>query len=154
MEGTFTRVTGDPAASTIRVTVPLAGLQPDADDLRKATGLPDTLSDSQRAEIREHMMSADQLDGDSHRNMSFSSTSVTGTDSALTVTGDLEIRGKRHSVTVPLALAASGDDLKATGRFEIQQSWFGYEPYSALLGALKVEDGVEVVLDLALVPAG
>ena len=37
---------------------------------------------------------------------------------------------------------------KVKGRFSLLQSDYGYEPYSALLGALAVKDEVEVVLDL------
>jgi polyisoprenoid-binding protein YceI len=68
------------------------------------------------------------------------------------VNGELTIRGKARAISTKLKTEASGSGLQVTGRFEIMQSWFGYAPYSALLGALKVSDNVEIVLDIALGP--
>ena len=153
MTGQFRHPT-HPEGCKINVQVPVIGLLPDLDEMRKAVGFPDLLSDSQRAEIRSHIRSENQLASNQHPSLSFTSTSCSETRNVLKVDGKLTIRGKSHAVSLSLTTSSQGNDLQVKGRLPIKQSWFGYEPYSALGGLLKVEDHVEIVLDLALRAAG
>jgi len=43
-----------------------------------------------------------------------------------------------------------GDDGRVTGKLNVVQSEWGIKPYKALMGALKVRDSIEIVLDVAL----
>ena len=148
--GSFVR-NGDSGCS-IEVTIPVSGLLPDPDDLRKAAGLPDVLSDSQRGEIRSHMRADDQLSANRFPQISFRSTRCSETGATMQVDGDLTIRGQSRPVSTKLNTTTTERGLQVKGRFEIMQSWFGYAPYSALAGMLKVSDNVEIVLDIALAP--
>lgn len=58
--------------------------------------------------------------------------------------GELTLRGQRRPVT--LTLTEAGGRIEARAR--LSQRDFGITPFKALMGALKVQDGVEVVADL------
>jgi polyisoprenoid-binding protein YceI len=68
----------------------------------------------------------------------------------ITVRGRLTIVGNERPVSLELTL---GDDGRLTGTLPVVQSEWGITPYKALMGALKVRDEVEIVLDVAL-PTG
>ncbi len=74
----------------------------------------------------------------------FHSTSVEQGDGGLAVQGDLELVGKTAPVRFDLRV---GDDGTLSGSAKLKQSDWGMKPYSALFGALKVNDEVEVVVD-------
>jgi hypothetical protein len=74
----------------------------------------------------------------------FHSTSVDQSDGGFAVKGDLELVGKTAPVEFDLTV---GDDGAVSGSAKVTQSNWGMKPYSALFGALKVNDEVEVVLD-------
>lgn len=76
--------------------------------------------------------------------ITFRSTSVEQSDGELAVKGDLELVGKTAPVEFHLTV---GDDGALSGSAKVVQSNWGMKPYSALFGALKVNDEVEVVLD-------
>jgi polyisoprenoid-binding protein YceI len=75
--------------------------------------------------------------------ISFRSTSVEG-DEQLTVSGDLTMAGRTRPVTARLAIGADGG---VTGTIPVTQSEWGIKPYRGLMGALKVRDEVEIVID-------
>jgi polyisoprenoid-binding protein YceI len=65
----------------------------------------------------------------------------------LHVKGDLEIAGHSHPAEFDLDVSADG---RITGIAVLQQTDFGMKPYSALFGALKVANEVEVVAEASL----
>lgn len=85
-----------------------------------------------------------------NKSITFTSTSVEVKDSSVKADGDLSIAGQSRPVT--LDLTATPDGLLA-GSMMVVQSEFGIKPFSAMMGALKVKDEVEVNLDVAL-PSG
>jgi predicted outer membrane repeat protein len=76
--------------------------------------------------------------------ISFSSSSVEEGGGGVAVKGDLEIAGKSAPVEFDLAI---GDDGTVSGSAKLSQKSFGIKPYSALFGALKVNDDVEILVD-------
>jgi polyisoprenoid-binding protein YceI len=67
----------------------------------------------------------------------------------LRVEGELALAGSRHRISFELTVAQRG---RLMGRATITQSEWGIKPYSALFGALKVADDVEVTIDAELAP--
>lgn len=82
--------------------------------------------------------------------ISFHSTAVEGSADALAVDGKLAIAGTERPASFQLKLEA---DARMSGRLSVTQSEWGIKPYRAFMGALKVRDPVEVMLDVRL-PAG
>jgi len=76
--------------------------------------------------------------------ISFRSTSVQDSGGGLAVKGDLEIAGKSAPAEFSLTV---GEDGTLSGSAKLSQKNWGIKPYSALFGALKVNDDVEVVVD-------
>jgi polyisoprenoid-binding protein YceI len=83
------------------------------------------------------------------QSVTFGSTSVQPTTdgNGLTVTGDLTLRGSTRPLTFEVAPAGEGG-LHAAA--VIKQTDWKMKPYSALYGALKVVDEVEVAIDATL----
>lgn len=131
--GAITAVSLDADARSLQIVAGVNGLKP--------------LSDKDRAEIRRNI-DAKVLRG---LPITFRSDSVEQTGERLTVSGQLTVAGRSQPSRFELVLGADGH---ATGTFTLTQSAFAIKPYSALMGALKVRDAVEVVLDVTLPTAG
>jgi polyisoprenoid-binding protein YceI len=101
------------------------------------------LSDKDRADIVKNINDK-ILQG---KPISFRSKSATAGDgSTVAVTGDLTLCGTTRQEKFALQ---SGDGRMA-GTLSVTQSDYGIKPYRAMLGALKVRDGVEIVIDVPL----
>ena len=64
--------------------------------------------------------------------------------SRIRVEGDLTLVGRTEPIAFDLAV---GDDGALSATAVVKQTAWGMKPYSALFGALKVKDEVEVVLE-------
>jgi len=140
-----------PSASEVRVSFDTASLEPDSDEMRARVGLPGNLSERQRATILGHILDEDQLHATAFPTIAFSSTAVEGAGPEVVVSGALTVRGVAQPVSAPLQVVPGPEGgLVASGSFTIVQRAFGYRPYRAAMGALAVQDPVEVVLRIAL----
>ncbi len=131
--GTVNLDVDNPAASSVEVTVDLNSLE-----VINATGGVKPLSDKDRVDIAKNIEKT--LDTAKHPNATFKSTSVTGSAPTVSVTGDLTIKGQTRPAT--LTVTADGD--RVTGKTSLVQSDFGVKPYSAMMGALKVRDSLDL----------
>jgi polyisoprenoid-binding protein YceI len=101
------------------------------------------LTDRDRADIRR-TIDEKILEG---RPIAFRSTAVEPDDGRLTVRGELELAG----TTRPASFQLSADpDGRVVGTLPVTQSEWGIKPYRGMMGALKVRDTVEVILDVPL----
>ena len=125
---------------------PALTLTADSSSLRvlEGTGGMQALDADDRANI-EQTIDDEVLTGTP---IEFHSTRVEfGADGGPTrVDGELELAGERHPITAELTTAEDG---RLTGTATVKQSDWGMKPYSALFGALKVADEVEVAVDIA-----
>lgn len=101
------------------------------------------LSDSDRAEIRSNI-DEKILRG---QPISFRSGAIDLADGRMVVNGELTIAGSTKPATFEVALDEHG---RLTGTLAVTQSEWGIKPYRAFMGALKVRDSVDVVLDAKL----
>jgi polyisoprenoid-binding protein YceI len=135
------------AAVEVREDGTLAAVQLNADphSLRVRDGLRGIkpLTDKDRAGIRKTI--DDEILGG--RPIAFRSTAVESGDGGLTVRGELELAGTRRPASFELSAAADG---RVRGTLPVTQSEWGIKPYRGMMGALKVRDAVEVVIDVAL----
>jgi polyisoprenoid-binding protein YceI len=105
-----------------------------------------SLDEDDKANIRQ------TIDDDVLRRtaIEFHSTAVRPEGDLLRVDGQLELAGASHPVSFELTLTPPG---RLTGSARIKQTDWGIKPYSALFGALKVVDEVEVSIDADLIAA-
>ena len=135
------------AAAEVREDGTLSAVQLNADprslQVREGFRGMKPLTDKDRADIRNTIDERILLG----RRIAFDSTTVETGNGGLTVRGELELAGMRRSVSFELDAAADG---RVHGTLLVTQSEWGIKPYRGLMGALKVRDTVEVVLDVAL----
>jgi polyisoprenoid-binding protein YceI len=121
-----------------------------------ASGGVRPVSDDDKVEIHGNLTGDRGLRAGEHPAITFRSQSVRGDLPSLSVSGDLTIVG----VTQPLSLSVSvdepgGDEPGETtfaAHATVVQSDYGITPYSALFGAIKVADAVEIVVKAPLPP--
>jgi len=77
----------------------------------------------------------------------FRSSSVERGEGRLLVHGELTLAGTTRPAEFELDLAADG---RVSGTLPVTQSEWGIKPYRAFMGALKVRDDIEVVVDARL----
>jgi polyisoprenoid-binding protein YceI len=131
-------IDGDPARSEVHATI-----EPRSLDVTAATGGAKPVSDKDKKDIKKNISG---LLG--NESITFTSTSVeVKSDTALKVAGALSIAGQSRPVTLDLSATPDG---RLSGSVTVVQTQFGIKPFSAMMGALKVKDEVEVVLDVAL----
>jgi polyisoprenoid-binding protein YceI len=128
----------DPAQSSLEVNVDGASLK-----VLEGTGGMQALGDDDKENIQQ------TIDDEvlKRQAVTFRSTAVEpSADGGLSVQGELTLLG----ATRPLAFGVVTDDGKLNAAAVIKQSAWGMKPYSALFGALKVVDEVEIEIDAAL----
>jgi polyisoprenoid-binding protein YceI len=128
----------DPAASSLSLTADGGSLK-----VQSGEGGAKGLSDKDKKNI-EGSIDKDVL---KKGNVSFASTSVAPTDGGLKVTGDLTLNGKTKPITFDLRV---GDDGALSGAAKLTQTDHDMKVFSAMFGALKVTDEVEVVIEGSL----
>ncbi|HEY6158007.1 MAG TPA: YceI family protein [Gemmatimonadales bacterium] len=121
-----------PADSRVEVVVPVDSLEvltpPDTAEIRKVT----------------ETMRRDVLHPEQYPLIVFASTSVTPAGDGLEVRGQLTLVGQTRAVAVVMRVEATGDTLRANGRFSVKQSEFGITPYrGGPAGTVRVADRVE-----------
>ena len=131
-EATLT-VADDADASSLQLSADPTSLH-----VVKGEGGMQALGDDDKADIRK-TIDKDVL---KKKSIAFQSSAVAPADGGLAVSGDLELGGN----TKPVEFVVNGDDGAITGSASFKQSDWGIKPYSALFGALKVNDDVTVVV--------
>lgn len=148
------RVTwGGPGGCDVDVRVPTTGLLVDAPAWRRRVGLAKTVTEGQREDIRTHMLAEAQLSAAEHPWITFRAARCDGPPGSLVAHGTLSVRGVAHEVAVPVTVQVDGTHLSVQGQFTARATDFGFQPYSALLGAVKNRDEMTFVFDVTGVPA-
>ncbi|MDX6376471.1 MAG: hypothetical protein QOE98_774 [Gaiellaceae bacterium] len=130
----------DPAAATVELSADGASLR-----VIEGTGGMQSLGDEDRAEI-EKTIDEDVL---KRQGVTFRSTSVqpSADGNGQRVQGDLTLRGTTRPLAFDVTVDGAG---KLAATAVIKQTDWKMKPYSALFGALKVVDEVEVAIDATL----
>jgi len=119
---------------------------PGSVEVESGSGGAKPLSDKDKADIKksisEKVLGSDQI--------SFKSDSVESNGNQITAKGDLSIAGKSNSVSIPLSVK---DDGTVSGSLTLSQKDYGIKQFSAMFGALKVKDQVDVLIEAKL-PTG
>ncbi|MDP6933329.1 MAG: YceI family protein [Myxococcota bacterium] len=149
--GSVTYDVDSPNACDAEFSVPVEDLVVDEDAMREYVGYGDTISSSDRDEIRENMLASDQLDSERYSTITLRATdctSATGNSGTLTVSADMKLRGESTSMSIPLEYDLQGENLYISGEMNFTHADFGFEPYSALGGLVKNGEDLRITLDL------
>ena len=140
--GTVELNADDPSACRVEVSV-----DPRSLEVIQATGGIKPLSDKDKGDIAQNQEKT--LQSGKFPEISFKSTSVSGTAPKLSLQGDLTIMGNTKPVTLDVEVEDGGSETRLTGKTTIVQTDHGVKPYSKM-GALKVKDPVDLHVELTL----
>jgi polyisoprenoid-binding protein YceI len=148
MRGTI-YVPDDQSRSTFEVSVPVAQLTIDEPELRAQEGpdFPAEVPDSAKEGTRRNMLSEALLNGAQYPDITLVSQHIeapTAAGSPVRADVQVTIRGQTHSLSVPVTYSFEDSRLIVSGELPIRQTDLGLTPFSAMLGALQVQDELRV----------
>jgi len=148
-------VADDLLKTSFEVRVPLATLTIDEASLRAQEMSPDfppEVPESAKQGTRAHMLGPELLDADNNPEITLRALGLAADPAAAdTVVAHIQasVRGAPHEFSAPVHYVRGGNSLTLTGQVRLRQSDLGLKPYSALLGALQVQD--EMLISFRLV---
>jgi hypothetical protein len=113
---------------------------------------PAEVPESAKQGTRAHMLGPELLDADNNPEIILRALSLASDPAAAdTVTARIQasVRGAPHEFSAPVHYRREGNSLTLTGQVRVRQSDLGLKPYSAMLGALQVQD--EMLISFRLV---
>ena len=146
-------VPDDLTRSSFELHVPVATLTVDEPALRAQQGgadFPPGVSEEAKAGTRRNMLGPALLDAEHHPEIVLRALRLEapagGTAAADGVRAWVEstVRGQVRTFAVPVRYHLTDGELQAAGEFPLKQSELGLTPFSALLGALQVQDEMQV----------
>jgi len=133
--------------SSVELTVPVRALIVDNPALRRAEG-KDFSSQPSKSDIsgtRANMLSKKLLNAARFPTIAIKGTLAPGATSAgATLNVSVKILGRTRNVSLPVRLKLSGNVLEASGSRRLTHGQLGLKPFSALFGALKVADRMDL----------
>ena len=142
--------------ASVSARIPVAGLTVDEATLREeetSADFPPQVPATAREGTRRNMLGEALLDAASSPEILLQSVALEaapgdagGDAGALQVLARIAVtvRGQTHTITVPVSYRLAGGQLTLTGESALRQSELGLTPFSALLGALQVQDEMRV----------
>jgi polyisoprenoid-binding protein YceI len=139
-------VAADLARSSFAIQFPVAALTVDEAELRAAQGadFAADVPDAAREGTRRNMLGPAVLDANPYPLIILRSESLRLDGGRLTTRVQISVRGQVHEFAVPVSYTLSSSELLAQGELALKQTDLGLAPFTALLGALAVQDEMQV----------
>jgi polyisoprenoid-binding protein YceI len=133
-----------PERSSCELRLPVAEFVVDDPAERAAAGneYAEPLDAADRDGTRTHMLGERQLDATHYPMIALRCLRLTPAPGGMSLELAVTLRGRAAQLTVPLRWERQDETLRASGEFSFRQSELGLEPYSLLLGALRVADEI------------
>ena len=139
-------VAKDLVRSSFLLQLPVAALTVDEAELRAAQGadFAADVPDAAKEGTRRHMLGPAVLDAEHHPQITLRSQSLESDADRLMARVQIRIRDQVHVFTVPVSYTLAANELLAQGELALKQSDLGLVPFTALLGALQVQDEMQL----------
>ena len=122
--------------------------EPELRALEPGGDFPPAVPQSARDGTRRNMLGPAVLDGAEYPEVVLRSLRLEpaagGAADTLAVFLDAEVRDQHRTISVPVRYQLAGDTLTVTGETALRQSELGLTPFTALMGALAVQDEMRV----------
>ncbi len=143
------------ADATLRLELAPADFVIDAPDARAAAGaaFADPVSAEARSGTRDHLFGPSQLDVAQYPLIVVDGSAAASQGGAATASLRVAVAGHESPLSVGFTWQARGSDIEIDADFPLSQASLGLTPYSVLMGALRVDDGLRVQLHLVATPA-
>ncbi len=153
IEGTI-YVHPDLEQSSFELEIPVRGLVVDDPRLRREEGGEFSSEPSERdiARTRSNMLGERVLDAEQYPLVKLTGTGPTGDGPEFVLSLSIEILGRVVELSVPTTLRVDGDSLEATGTFRLSHGDLGMRPFSAMAGALRVADEMDLKYRVRALP--
>ena len=140
----------DPSKSSFELRFPVASLVVDDPKLRAALGadFSSVPSADDIAGTRKNMLGEKVLDADDHKTIRVTGLGPSGQGGAQTMKVTVELLGRSVDLTVPTKVTIDGNVLSASGEFDLTHTALGMMPFSVMLGALQVADGMKFIYNV------
>jgi len=131
-----------PAASSVWLTIPVAGLEVDIDELRRQEGNPfrKTISETYKQGTKENMLGSKLLDSANFSSIDIRSQHWSGELPDILVKSEVTVRGQTNILEFPATVSAGDEQIIVTGSFVVTHGQLGLTPFEAFLGGLRVRD--------------
>lgn len=151
--GSVTLDLDNPSDCTLEFIVPVDLLSVDEDGMRDLVGYGDSISSSDRAAIRDHMLDDSQLNVSRHDSIVFSATDCAIEDDTLVTAGALTVAGGTARMDIVLDMVISDEQLYLQGDLDTEHADFGMTPFSAYGGLVRNDDPLPFVIDIVGTPS-
>jgi polyisoprenoid-binding protein YceI len=146
--GSVTWNPDDPSVCDVKISFPVTALVVDPPGGRERAGLDGTTPDSDKRKIKENFEGPSQLAASKFPEISFQSTKCEPNGDTTKVTGKLSIRGVALDVSADMKVRADST-FSAQGSFVGTHTAWGFDPFSAALGAVKNDNTLRFHVDVA-----
>ncbi len=135
-------------ASKLRLSFLAAKMSVDDPALRKNAGeeFKAPVPQKDRDGTRANMLSPNLLNDEQHPRITVQSQRISGTWPVLTADLSVFIAGSTHRLTIDANVERNGDVIEISSAFSVTHAELGLQPFSAMLGALKVRDALDIEL--------
>jgi hypothetical protein len=135
-----------PATSSVWLTIPVASLEVDIDELRHQEGKPfkKAISDKYKQGTQENMLGSKLLDSANFSSIDIHSQHWSGELPDILVKSEVTIRGKANILEIPATVSASDEQIMVAGSFVVTHGQLELTPFKAFLGGLRVRDQMEI----------
>jgi hypothetical protein len=137
---------GDPASAALALSLPVSGFVVDEAAARAEEGadFAEETPEDAKAGTLHNMLSPAVLDAAAHPSIELRSVSIRASGGGFEATVEVSVAGHESKLVVPFGLETSDGQLRASGALRLRQSALGLTPFSVMLGALKVQDQLEL----------
>ncbi len=136
----------DPAAGAFSMRIPVDAFVVDDPEARAEEGadFAQEVGDEARTGTRRNMLGTALLDAEHYPAVTVSSISIAQNSRVPAAAVAMTIAGHESRITVPFVLERTAAGIVASGSAVLRQSELGLTPFSVMLGALQVQDGLTV----------
>lgn len=135
-----------PATSSVWLTIPVASLEVDIDELRRQEGnsFRKTISEKYKQGTQQNMLGSKLLDSANFSSIDIRSQHWSGELPEILVKSEVTVRGQPKILEFPATVSAGDKQIIVTGSFVVTHGQLGLTPFKAFLGGLRVRDQMEM----------
>lgn len=151
----FIELAADPRASIWRLEIPVSGLVVDDPTLRARYGeeFSSQPSASDISGTRDNMLGRKVLDAAAYPTIRVTGKGFEGELDRATLALRIAMLGREIEIAVPGRIVIDGEGLKAAGTFSLTHADLGMEPFSVMLGGLKVAEQLDFSYEIRAIRA-
>ena len=139
-------ISGDPAESSVELTVVVESFEVDNEALRVEEGddFESKVSEEDKRGTRKNMLGAKLLNAAIFPSIIVESNSWSGELPEVLVNATFTIKDRSHVLEFPAAVSVSAEQIVVTGSFDMTHGQLGLKPFTSVLGGLRVRDEIRI----------